>query len=152
MIAIFYVICKDPNGDGSPLSNVVQTKAPQFVDLGIPSVNTSYEFDILGTPATRIIRLTNEFHWSAMDNVFGEATYVRTSAARSNQNYRYKTDFEIWRENQDIGRQNILMSPLTLDSTPIGMNTTNRKTSKLDLTPIGTKTPEPTPLTRPMES
>ena len=44
------------------------------------------------------------------------------------------------------------MSQPPLDSTPIGANTTNVTTSQLELTPIGTKTPEPAPLTQPMES
>ena len=76
-------------------SNVVQTKAPQFVDLGLPDVNTSDEFSILGTPATRIRSPTDRSHWSVMDHVFGEAKAVGMSAARSDRDYSYKTDFEI---------------------------------------------------------
>ena len=124
-------------------SNVVQTKAPQFVDLGLPAVNISDEFSILGTPVTRIIRPTDGSHWSAPDHVFGEETVVGMSAARLDQYYSYKTDFKIWRENQDFGRQNIFMSRPPLDSTPIGTNTTNIKTSQLDSTPIGEKLQKP---------
>ena len=39
-----------------------------------------------------------------------------------------------------------------LESTPIGKNTTNVTMSHLDLTPIGTKTPDPKPLTQPTDS
>ena len=103
---------------------------------------------ILGTPDIRIIRPTYEYHWSATDNVFGLATAVGMSAERLDQDYRYKPDFEIWRENQDFGRQNISTSRTPLDSTPIGTNTTNGTMSNLDSIPIGTKTPEPMPRTR----
>ena len=90
--------------------DVLQTEAPQFVDLGLLDVKTLNDFSILGTTATRIRRLTDVFHWSALDHVFGEVTANRMILARSDQDYRYKTDFEIWRENQDFGRQNITMS------------------------------------------
>ena len=43
------------------------------------------------------------------------------------------------------------MSRLTLDSSPIGTNTTNGKTPPIDSISVGTKIPEPTPLTRPTE-
>ena len=36
------------------LSNVVQTEAPQFVDLGLPAINTLNEIGFLGTPTTSI--------------------------------------------------------------------------------------------------
>ena len=87
------------------LSNVVQNEAPKFVYLGLPVVNTSTEFGILGTPATTIRRLKDGSYWSASDHVFGEATSVGMSATRSDQEYSYKTDFEIWRENKDFGRK-----------------------------------------------
>ena len=71
------------------LSNIVQTKAPNFVDLGLPAVNTLDEFGILGTPATMIRSTADGYHWSALDNVFGEATAVGMGAARSDQEYSY---------------------------------------------------------------
>ena len=71
--------------------NVVQTKAPQFVDLGLPSVNTSDEFSILYTPLTKIRSQTDGSHWLELDRVFVKATAVRRSAARSNKDYNYKT-------------------------------------------------------------
>ena len=45
-----------------------------------------------------------------MDRVFGEATAVVMSTAKSDHEYNYKTDFEIWIENQEFERQNISMS------------------------------------------
>ena len=84
------------------------------MDLGIHDVNTSNEFGILGTPTTNIRSQTDGSHWLATDHVFGKATSVGIIAARSDQGYSYKTDFEICRENQDFGRQNISMSRPTL--------------------------------------
>ena len=46
---------------------------------------------------------------------FGEVTAVGMSAARSDQDYSYKTDFGIWRENQEFEHQNIPMSRPPLD-------------------------------------
>ena len=127
-------------------SNIVQTEAPYFVDLGLLAINTSDEFGILGTPATRIRRQTDGYHWFAPDHVFGESTAVRMSATWSEQYYSYKTDFGIWRENQDFGGNFFSMSRPLLDLTPIRTNmtngivkTTNITTSQLDSIPIGTK-------------
>ena len=61
--------------------------------LELPAVNTSDEFRILGTPSTIIRRLMDVSHWSAPDHVFGEATAVGMSVARSDQEYSNKTDF-----------------------------------------------------------
>ena len=44
------------------------------------------------------------------------------------------------------------MSQPTLDSTPIGKNTTNGTTSQIDLILIIIKLPDPTPLTLSMDS
>ena len=81
------------------MSNAVRTEAPNFVDLGLPAVNTLYEFNTFGTPDIRFIRPTCGFHWSAPGHVFGEAKLVGMSGTISEQNYIHKTDFEIWKEN-----------------------------------------------------
>ena len=73
------------------LSNIFQIEAPQLVHLGLLDVNTLNEFGILGTPATRVRRPIYGSHWSALDHIFGRATVVRMSAARSDQDYSYKT-------------------------------------------------------------
>ena len=78
-------------------SNVVRTKAPYFVELGLPDVNTSDEVYILGTPDTRIRRPTYVSHWYAPDHVFGEETAFGMGVTRSEQDYSYKTYFRIWR-------------------------------------------------------
>ena len=126
-------------------SNIVGTEAKKFVELCLPDVNTSDEVGIFVTPATRIRRPTDGYHWSAPDHFFGESIEFRKSAIMSEQDYSYKTDFQIWRENQEFGRQNISMSRPPLDSTHIVT------ISQFDSITIGTKTPEPTPQTRPTE-
>ena len=73
------------------------------------------------------------------------------SKTGSEQDYNSKTDFETRRKNQDFGRQNNSMSRPHLDLTPLGTNTTNGTTSPIDSIPVGTKTPDPTPLTQPTE-
>ena len=73
------------------------------------------------------------------------------SAAKPNHDYNYKTEFEIWRKNQEFERQNFLMSQPPLDLTPIVTDTTNVTTSHLDLTPDGTKMPDHKPLTQPTD-
>ena len=74
------------------------------------------------------------------------------SGAKLDQDYNYKTEFQICKKSKEFERQNILMSWPPLDSSHIGVNTTNVKISHLDLTPVGKKTPDPKPLTLPTES
>ena len=80
------------------VADVVQTQAPQFMDLGLSPINTLNENDVPSTPANRILWLTYGSHWSAPDHVFGEATSIVTSASNSDHNYKYKNDFLIWRK------------------------------------------------------
>ena len=65
------------------------------------------------------------------------------STSKSDHDYNYKTDFEIWRENKECERQNISMILQPLESTPIDTNTTNTKTSHFDLNPVGKKSQTP---------
>ena len=116
-------------------NDTVQTQAPHFIDLGLPEINTFNKSSVLGTHATRNKRPMYGPHWSAPYHVFGEATEVAMSAAKLDNDYSYKTDFEIWRENQEFERQNISMGQPPLDSNHIGTNTTNVTTSHLELNP-----------------
>ena len=61
--------------------------------------------------------------------------------------YNFKSDFETKREIQYFEQENVSMSQPILDSTTLGTNTTNRKTSPIDLIPVGKKPPESMPLT-----
>ena len=113
------------------------------MDLGLLAINTLNESGVLGTPATRIRRRTDGSHWGATDHIFGEETYVGMSVAKSDHNYNYKTDFEIWRENKEFERKFFSMSRPPLYRTPIDTNTKNAKTSHLNSTIVGTKMPDP---------
>ena len=80
-----------------------------------------------------------------------EATEDKVSETKAKKRYNFKSEFETSRYkvvNQYFGRQNDPMSRPTLDSTPLGTNTTNVTTSPIDSIPVRTKTPELTPLTR----
>ena len=124
-------------------SNFIRNEAPHFVDLGILAVNVSDEFNLFGTPATRIISPTEWSYGSDPDHVFGKPAAVGMSTTRLEQDYSQKTDFDIWRENKDFGRQNISMSRPPLDSTPISMNIINRTTSPIDSITIQNKSYNP---------
>ena len=70
-------------------SNAVQTEAQYFMELGIQDINTSNEFVIQATPATRFRRPTDGTHWSARDHFFDKATAFRISATRSEKYYSH---------------------------------------------------------------
>ena len=89
------------------MSDVVQTEAPQFVNLGLPAINTLNEVGILITPAARIQRPKDVFHWSVPDHVFGESSAVGTSVAKSDHGYSYKINLEILRGNHEYEHQTI---------------------------------------------
>ena len=73
------------------------------------------------------------------------------SASKSDHDYNYKTDFEIWRENQEFGRNCFDESTtFVLDSYRYKHN--KYKTSHLYLNHVGKKTPYPKQLTLPTES
>ena len=65
------------------------------MNLGLPASNTLDESGVLGTRATRIKWPENGSHWMALDHIFGKVTVVRMRAARSDQDYSYKGDFDI---------------------------------------------------------
>ena len=106
----------------------VQTQAPHFMNMGLSSINKFNESGVLGTPATRIQRSTDRSHWGTPYHVFGEGISFGMSAAKSDHDYNYKTDFEIWRGNKEFERQTISTGQPPLDSTPIDTNITNVKT------------------------
>ena len=107
------------------MSNIVQTEAPQLMDLRFLAVNTSDEFSTQGTPDNRIRNPTDGSHWYVPDHIFGKATAARMSATRLEQDYIYKTYFQILRKNQNFGRGSISISQPLLDSNLIGTKTTN---------------------------
>ena len=129
-------------------STTVGTKAPYFMHFELLAVNAADELRSFGTPTTRVGRPTKESKWSSPGYIFGEVTAAGLSRTTSEKSHSYKTYFVTRRENKDFGRQIISMSRPSLESTPFGTNTTNGTTSIIDLIPVRTKTPDPTPLTR----
>ena len=81
-------------------------------------------------PATRVGRPTDISHESAPNHIFEKITKVRYEVS-AKSDYSYKTDFGIWRENQDLERQNNARSQPTLESTPIGAKMSDPKTLTL---------------------
>ena len=75
----------------------VQTQTPQFVNLGISTINKLDEVSGLSTPTTRIQNPMDSAHWSAPHNIFGKTKVVGVSEANSDYDYNYKTDFQIWK-------------------------------------------------------
>ena len=73
-------------------TNTIQTQTPQFTDMGFSTINALYESSGIITPATRIRRPTDGSHWSVPNHVFGEATAVGMSGAKSDNDYNYKTE------------------------------------------------------------
>ena len=127
------------------MSNAVRTEGTNFVHFGILAVNTSDELNPFGTPATRVISLTDGSHWYTLGSVFVKGIAIGMSGMRPEQKYSYKTDLETRRENQDFGRQNISMSGPPLVLTHFGTNMTNITVSLIDIIPVRTKTSDPTP-------
>ena len=71
--------------------------------------------------------------------------------AKSDHDYNYKNEVQIWKDNKEFDRQICLIIRPPLYLTIIGTNTTDTKISHLDSTPVGTKIPDPNPLIRPTE-
>ena len=125
----------------------VNIPAPKFVDLRISIVDALGRGVRLWTPAIIVGRPTDVAYWNVPDHIFGENIQVGYSVS-TNSEYSYKTDFEIWRENQEFERQNNARSRPPLDSTPIGTKTPDTKIPPLDSTHIGAKNSYPkTPTT-----
>ena len=58
------------------VTDPVNLVKPQFMDLGISTINTLNKDAGLWRPATRVRRSTGVSHWRAPDHVVGESTAV----------------------------------------------------------------------------
>ena len=129
--------------------DAVLTKNPNFVNLGLSSIQTSDESGFVFISTTRIATPMDGSNWLLPSHFIGEVTADRMIRTGAEQDYNAKTNFVTMRENQDFGCQNNSMSRPPLDSTPLGKNTINGTTSPLNSITVRTKMPEPTPLTLP---
>ena len=75
----------------------VNIPAPQFVCLGISTINALDKSASLWTPATIVERPTDVAHGSGQDHISGKVATARVKVS-ANLDYSYKTDFKIWRE------------------------------------------------------
>ena len=88
---------KDSISDANNAGDIVHTQTPQFMDLGLLTINALYEGIGISNPTTRIRRPSDGAHWSEPNHVFVENTVVGVSEAKSNYYYNYKTEFQIWK-------------------------------------------------------
>ena len=86
-------------------ANHVQTQTPQFFELGIYTINALDEIISLSNPTIRIRRLIDVTHCNMPTHIFVETTVVGVSEAKSNYDYNYKTEFQIWKENNEFERE-----------------------------------------------
>ena len=80
------------------------------MDLRFSTINELYYSSGLSTPVNRIRRPKDGSHWSAPNHVFGETTELGVSEAKSDYDYNYKNEFQIWNENKEFDCHKILMS------------------------------------------
>ena len=73
------------------------------MELELPAINTLDEFNILGTPATRIRMPTDGYHWYALDHVFDKAAVVGISATRSEHTIAIKMIFKFGGKIRTLG-------------------------------------------------
>ena len=83
----------------------VQNQTTQLVDLGFSTIDPLDEDIGLSTPATRTQSPADGAHWSVPNNIFGETTAVGVSEAKSDYFYKYKTEFQICKENKEFELQ-----------------------------------------------
>ena len=129
----------------------VQTKAPHSMYLGILAINISNKSNVIGTPDTRVQRPMDGFYWSASDHIFDKAIVAGFIATKSDHDYNSKLVFKFGGRIINLSAI-FLMSRPPLESNTIDTNKKKVKTSYLESSPVGTKTPEPKPLTRPTGS
>ena len=132
-------------------ADTVQTQAPQFMDLGFLNINALGEISGLSTPATKIQKPKYGAHWSTLYHVFCELTAVGTSETKSDHDYNYKTEFQIWRENKEFEHQFF-----PDESTAFGFDSywyehNKRKNITFGIDSCWYKITRPKPLTLPME-
>ena len=111
------------------------------MNFRLSPVNTTGKLGSVIFPTTRSGRPKNGSNWIQPGHDIEEATAYRASKTKAKNHYNFKSDYETMREIQAFEQENISMSGPTLDSTLIGTNTTNRKTSPIDSILVGTKTP-----------
>ena len=78
------------------------------MDLAFSTIKTLDESSCLSTPATRILRPTDGSHWIAPNHVFGEATEVGMSEAKSDYDFNYKLSFKLVKITRNLSAKTFL--------------------------------------------
>ena len=79
----------------------VNIPEPQFVDLGLSTINALDKGASIWTPTTRFGRPTYVNHCSAPDHNFGKTT-ATGDAVSAKSDYNYKNDFKNWKEIRNL--------------------------------------------------
>ena len=74
----------------------VNTSAPQFVDLGLLTINALSKSSSIWTPSIIVVSPAYIAHGSSMNNIFEIVTSVRDKLS-AKSDYSYNTNFETWR-------------------------------------------------------
>ena len=82
------------------IADPVQTQTSQFIGMGLSGINALYEGSGPSTHANRTRRPKGGSHWSAHNHIFDETTEFGVSEAKSDDDYNYKTEFQIWKEKK----------------------------------------------------
>ena len=78
-------------------SNAVFTRKPNFIKLGLASVNTTDKLGSISVPTTRVVRPTRGSKWIQHGHDIEEATLDRMRKTRANSDYIFKSDFDkLW--------------------------------------------------------
>ena len=99
-------------GQRNTMSDAVLSKIPNFMDLGLLSVNTTDELGFVFAPTTTTTLVTHGSNWILCSHRFSVATSDRVSGTKSKQNYNFKSFFEsrtdevvdqyFWRQNDSM--------------------------------------------------
>ena len=106
--------------------------SPQFVNLGLSNIDVLDKGAIPMTPLPNFEGL-QMFTIGVRLIIFLEKNIVVEDAVSAKSDYKYKTDFVTWRENQEFERQNIARSRPPLDLTPVGVKNVRPQTLTTDL-------------------
>ena len=128
----------------------VQTEIPQFTDLGFWTINVLRESSGLRTPSTIIQRPTYGANRSAPNRDIGELAAVGVSEVKSDYTITIKLSFKFGRRISNLSC-NCFGELTTIGLDSYWHKHDKCKKSHLDLTPVGTKTPDPKTITLPTE-
>ena len=105
----------------------INNPLPQFVHLGIYTINALDKGASIWTPANIVRRPMDVTHYSAPIRIFGKTKAVEDTVSEKSD-YNYKIDYENWREIQEFEHQNNARSQTPLYLTPVGGKMSEPKT------------------------